>query len=75
MVNWSTQAVVSFTFLSAVNTFGPSAVFWTYAVIGVIAFGFIWYRVPETKGKTLEELALIFQSGQTANADLPAAPF
>lgn len=63
MVNWATQAVVSFTFLTALNRFGPTVVFWTYGVIGIIAFGFIYYRVPETKGKSLEELAAIFKSG------------
>jgi MFS family permease len=62
MVNWATQAVVSFTFLDALNYFGPTVVFWTYGVIGIFAFLFIYYRVPETRGKSLEELAEIFQT-------------
>jgi SP family arabinose:H+ symporter-like MFS transporter len=62
MVNWATQALVSFTFLDALNYFGPTVVFWGYGAVSVIAFAFIFYRVPETKGKTLEELAEIFRS-------------
>lgn len=72
MVNWATQALVSFTFLATVNAFGPTVVFWGYGVVGIFAFIFIFFRVPETRGKTLEELAELFSHAPTVNAT--AAP-
>lgn len=66
MVNWATQALVSFFFLDALNYFGPTVVFWAYGVVGALAFAFIFYRVPETKGKSLEELAEIFRNNSAS---------
>jgi SP family sugar porter-like MFS transporter len=38
------------------ESFGAANTFWLYAGICFAGFVFIWARVPETKGKTLEEL-------------------
>ena len=35
---------------------GPAGTFWTYAGICAIGFIFVKLRLPETKGKTLEEI-------------------
>jgi sugar porter (SP) family MFS transporter len=35
---------------------GPDGTFWLYAVICVLGFIFIWFKLPETKGKTLEQI-------------------
>ncbi len=56
VVNWGTNFVVSFTFLTVVSALGRSGAFWLYAAIGVIAIGFIATRVPETRGRSLEEI-------------------
>ena len=38
--------------------FGSEAgVFWVFAVISLLGFGFCYYFTPETKGKTLEEIS------------------
>lgn len=68
MVNWATQALVSFTFLPMLKSWGPTAVFWVYGGVGVLAFIFIFYRVPETRGKSLEELAALFSHTPSVNA-------
>jgi sugar porter (SP) family MFS transporter len=40
------------------HTYGsPAGVFWLFAAVCVFAFGFCWRLVPETKGRTLEEIA------------------
>src|SRR5256714_4595009 len=54
--NWVANLLVSVTFLSLVNALGQSGAFWLYAVMGVLAFVFCWRLVPETKGKSLEQI-------------------
>ncbi|GCE13892.1 sugar porter family MFS transporter [Tengunoibacter tsumagoiensis] len=54
--NWTFNFLISVTFLSLVNAIGISSTFWLYAVFAVIAFAFCWYVIPETKGRTLEDI-------------------
>ncbi len=62
VVNWGTNFVVSFTFLTLVNALTRAGVFWIYAAIGVITIGFILWRVPETRGRSLEDIQKEFAS-------------
>ncbi|MCP4436010.1 MAG: sugar porter family MFS transporter [Actinomycetia bacterium] len=64
-VNWLSAWVVSQFFLTLVDLIGPSATFWLFATFSAIAFVWIWLRVPETKGKSLEEIeAMLLPSEQ-----------
>ncbi len=54
--NWIFNLVVSITFLSLVQAMGPSWTFWLYGVLSIAAFVFSYYMVPETRGRTLEEI-------------------
>ena len=54
--NWLANLLVSVTFLSLVNAIGQPGTFWLYAAMGVLAFVFCLRLVPETKGKSLEEI-------------------
>jgi sugar porter (SP) family MFS transporter len=54
--NWIFNLVVSITFLSLVQAIGPSWTFWLYGVLSIAAFVFSYYMVPETRGRTLEEI-------------------
>jgi MFS transporter, SP family, galactose:H+ symporter len=56
LVNWAFNYVVSLTFLDLMTALGSHGAFLIYAVISVIAFGFIYRFIPETKGKSLEEI-------------------
>lgn len=53
---WTGTLAVTFTFLSLVRGLGVSGTFGIYAVLCVASFVFIWKMVPETKGKTLEQI-------------------
>jgi SP family arabinose:H+ symporter-like MFS transporter len=53
---WTGTLVVTFTFLSLVRRFDISGTFAIYAVLSLVSFMYIWKRVPETRGKTLEEI-------------------
>ena len=51
--NWITNAVVSQTFLTLVQHMGGSGTFWLYAVIALAGAVWVYFALPETKGKTM----------------------
>jgi sugar porter (SP) family MFS transporter len=53
---WCGTLLVTLTFLSLINVFTAPGAFLLYAVISIAAMLFVWRRVPETKGRTLEEI-------------------
>jgi SP family galactose:H+ symporter-like MFS transporter len=65
-VNWASNFVVSFTFLTLVEVLGPSMTFWVYALLAVASWLFAYYLVPETKGRTLEEIEHSFRHRHAA---------
>ena len=54
--NWGANFVVAQAFLPLVALIGRSAVFWILAVICIFAALFIQFLVPETKGRSLEQI-------------------
>lgn len=59
---WVANFLVSWTFPMMnknevlINQFNHGFSYWVYGVMGILAAVFIWRMVPETKGKTLEEM-------------------
>lgn len=53
---WLSVYIVSQTFPILLKTIGSAYTFWMYMVMSILAFLFIWRMVPETKGKSLEEI-------------------
>ena len=56
VANWAANFVVSLTFLSLTEWISRSGTFTLYAVISLAALALFWWRVPETKGRSLEEI-------------------
>ena len=54
--NWSANLIVALTFLTLTQHFGKSYTFWIYGVITVGTWLFAFFLVPETKGRTLEQI-------------------
>lgn len=54
--NWGFNYIVSLTFLDLIQGMGPAWTFMVYALVTLISFWFIFRFVPETRGKTLEEI-------------------
>ena len=54
--NWVSNLVVSLTFLSLLHGLGAPQTFWLYGVFALAAWLFSYRLVPETKGRTLEEI-------------------
>ena len=59
--------LVSLTFLSLVGTIGRPLTFWLYAAVGVAAIVLVYFLVPETKGRSLEDIQQLWikRSGET----------
>src|SRR5262249_3167670 len=72
--NWSANFVVSLTFPLLRESLGSSLTFALYAFFGVIAMVFVARRVPETRGKTLEEIAAGWRTSQGAVAAWKSFP-
>jgi sugar porter (SP) family MFS transporter len=54
--NWGSNLLITLTFLTLVEQLGPSWTFWLYGLSAAAAWIFSFYFVPETKGRTLEEI-------------------
>lgn len=59
-VNRSMNAAVSMSFISIYKALTIGGAFFMFAGISVIAWVFFYFLVPETKGKTLEEMETLF---------------
>jgi len=53
---WIASFVLTYTFPLLNQGLGPAGTFWIYAAICFAGFFYIFWRLPETKGKTLEEI-------------------
>ena len=53
---WIASFVLTYTFPILNKVLGASGTFWMYGVISVLGFVFIYKNLPETKGKSLEEI-------------------
>jgi MFS family permease len=53
---WIACFILTYTFPMLNARLGSSGTFWLYAVICVCGFTFIFFKLPETKGRTLEEI-------------------
>ncbi len=56
IINWGANFLVAQTFLSLSNAITREGVFFLYAALAVLSLVFFALRVPETKGRALEEI-------------------
>jgi sugar porter (SP) family MFS transporter len=56
LVLWFADFVVTLTFPIISDKFHPSTAFWIYAAMCAADLVFMWFYLPETKGKSLEEI-------------------
>ncbi|XP_073279641.1 probable polyol transporter 6 [Primulina huaijiensis] len=57
------NATVSMTFLSLADAITYGGAFYLYASVAVVAWFFVYFCLPETKGRRLEEMEEIFSKG------------
>jgi SP family galactose:H+ symporter-like MFS transporter len=68
VTNWALNLIVAVTFLSLVSFLGHAFTFWVYGLIAIGAWIFFYKLVPETKGKTLEEIEEHWRTGKSPQA-------
>jgi MFS transporter, SP family, xylose:H+ symportor len=59
LVSWTFPMMDKSSFL--VDKFNNGFAYWIYGVMGILAAIFVWKMVPETKGKTLEEMEALWK--------------
>jgi MFS transporter, SP family, galactose:H+ symporter len=64
IANWSANLVVALSFLTLTQVLGKPTTFWLYAVVSIGAWLFAFYLVPETKGRSLEEIEAHWRAGK-----------
>lgn len=56
IMNWASNLLVTLSFLSLIRWMGRGNTFWLFGAIGIGTWAFIYYLVPETKGRSLESI-------------------
>jgi SP family facilitated glucose transporter-like MFS transporter 8 len=60
LVNWGTAFLVTKTFSPLSGLIGYHGIFWLFAIFCFVGILFVYKFVPETKGKSLEDIELYF---------------
>ena len=72
LVSWSFPIMNDNAWLNGL--FNHGFAYWVYGVMALLAAGFVWRWVPETKNKTLEEMSATWKTGYAAEVQLNAEP-
>jgi sugar porter (SP) family MFS transporter len=56
MANWGANFVVTISFLTLLSAVGGVGAFFLFGFLTLVALGYFWRRVPETKGRSLQEI-------------------
>ena len=67
MANWGSNLIVALIFLDLIRILTPGGTFLLFAVLTVGAFAFAWKYVPETNGRSLEEIEADLAAGFSLN--------
>lgn len=63
-LHWTTNALLGLTFPSVLEAVGLTGAFGGFAVVGVLAVLFIHRFLPETRGRSLEDIEAVVRSGR-----------
>jgi sugar porter (SP) family MFS transporter len=68
-VNWASAFIVSQVFLTLIDTLGNSFTFWMFSSFCLVGWIWIFYAVPETKGRSLEQIQLLWKHSKPERTD------
>eukprot|EP00043_Microstomoeca_roanoka_P008454 m.81381 g.81381 ORF g.81381 m.81381 type:complete len:588 (+) comp14247_c0_seq2:59-1822(+) len=73
--NWVFNLAVSLSFLSLTSALTEAGTFWLYSGISFLSIVYVYFALPETKGRSLEEIEALFRKKTDADyPPLPASP-
>ena len=61
---WGTNLLITLTLLTMIDLFGVGQVFWIYGLLNVAAWVFVFLRLPELTGHSLEGIEKRLQDGR-----------
>ena len=73
MANWGANFVVTVSFLTLLNAVGGVVTFFLFAFLTMVALAYFWRKVPETKGRSLQEIERDLAVEPGAVESVPAA--
>ena len=68
IANWGANLIVALSFLTLTHVLGKAPTFWLYGVVSIGAWLFAFFLVPETRGKTLEQIEAHWRAGKHPRA-------
>ncbi|MBB3108637.1 SP family arabinose:H+ symporter-like MFS transporter [Paenibacillus phyllosphaerae] len=69
MALWAADYVVSQSFPPMLNSFGAGPTFYVFGIMSLITLLFTWRVVPETKGKSLEQIEALWTQNKNKGSD------
>ncbi len=66
---WGTNLVITLTLLSLINGIGVGQAMWLYGLFNVAAWLFVYFRMPDLTGRSLEEIEGKLSAGTFRPAD------
>lgn len=67
---WGTNVLITLTLLSTIDAIGTGQTFWMYGLFNVAAFLFLFWKMPELTGHSLEDIEHHLADGKFRPADL-----
>jgi uncharacterized protein YvpB len=64
--------LITLTLLSTMKAIGTGQTFWMYALFNLIAFAFLYRKMPELTGRSLEQIEDHLSKGRFKPADFAA---
>lgn len=66
---WGTNLIITLTLLTTISVIGAGPLMWMYALFNVCAWLFVYVRMPELTGRSLEEIESKLAQGKFRPAD------
>jgi hypothetical protein len=71
---WTTNLIITLSLLSIINAIGAGPTMWIYGAFNVAAFVFVYLRMPELTGRSLEQIEGRLREGRFRPRDFEQLP-